>query len=295
MKSLIAGFFRAICYPIVSTPLLYIPGMILVRISRKLRTWFYSKEAQPEKRVVRFAGNLKMEVDRNSYMGGSIYWTGVHHLQELLYLKTRLKEKMVFVDVGANQGEFSLFAASRLPHGKVLSFEPVTSNLSALKQNIHLNGFSRITLFPFGLSDQPGSFNIYTSLAKEVFHGQHEGLSTLYPTAQRNTLEETITLEVFDEVFKTATQPIDFVKIDVEGAELSVLKGMQRHLAQFKPELMIEINEETFNAAGYTTQDISAFLQTLGYVPYSIWRGRLIKTSYTALSKWGNYIFRVEA
>jgi len=292
MKNILARIFRTICYPLASIPLFYLPGMVLVRLSRKMRTWFYQPNSGVEKYTVRFAGNIQMVVDRNTYMGGSIYWSGVHHLQELLYLDKRLSGDMVFVDVGANQGEFSLFAARHLPHGKVLAFEPVSTNRKALEENIKLNRFQHLTLYPFGLSDQQGSFDIYTSLDKNVFHGQHEGLSTLYPSDHRNTLEETIALNVFDDYFGGHEQPIDFVKIDVEGAEWAVLKGMQNHLRKYRPELMIEINEETFSSAGYSTKDIVGFLQSLGYEPYAIWRGRLRKTSFENLSQWGNYIFR---
>jgi FkbM family methyltransferase len=70
---------------------------------------------------------------------------------------------MVFVDVGANQGEFSLFAASKIKEGKVWSFEPVSSNIKMLKKNIALNNFSQIELFEFGLLDEETDLPVYTS------------------------------------------------------------------------------------------------------------------------------------
>jgi FkbM family methyltransferase len=275
--------------------MLYFPGMVLVRLSRMIRTWYYSPSAPVEMSIVRLAGKIKMNVDRNSYMGGSIYWTGFHHLQELLYLDKRLKPGMVFVDVGANQGEFALFAAHKVHRGKVLAFEPVTKNRNLLSENIRLNSFSNVEVFSFGLSDQKGSFPVYTSLATEAFHGHHEGLSTLYPSDIRNVREETISLDVFDQYFAGTKQQVDFVKIDVEGAELFVLKGMKSMIEACKPELLIEINEETFNSAGYTTNDVVRFLSVSGYVPYRLKRGNVAKISYAEMSAWGNYIFRAEA
>lgn len=295
MRSVLSAIFRSICYPIVSIPFMYLPGMVLVRLSRQLRHLFYVPGAPAELRIVRCAGKQMMKVDRNSYMGGSIYWTGFHHLQELLYLDKRLTAGMTFIDVGANQGEFALFAACKVTKGKVLAFEPVTSNRNLLNENIRLNALKNIEVFPFGLSDTKGSFPVYTSVATETFHGYHEGLSTLYPTDIRNVQEENISVEVYDDFFRNVTYAVDFIKIDVEGAELFVLKGMKQLLETYKPELLIEINDETFASAGYTTSDILELLKNLGYAAYNVKRGNLQKINFSALAKWGNYIFRVEA
>jgi len=55
------------------------------------------------------------------------------------------------------------------------------------------------------------------------------------------------------------------MKIDVEGAELPVLQGASASLKQYKPTIFIEVCEENFNRAGYTTRDVSGFLIDLGY------------------------------
>ena len=118
-------------------------------------------------------GNIKMELDTNSYMGGSLFWSGFHHLNECLYLNSFLTNNMVFVDVGANQGEFSLFAASKIKEGKVWSFEPVSSNIKMLKKNIALNNFSQIELFEFGLLDEETDLPVYTSNDEILNSGRH--------------------------------------------------------------------------------------------------------------------------
>lgn len=295
MRSLLSAILRSVCYPIVSTPLLYFPGMVLVRLSRVMRKFYYSPSASIEMKVVSCAGKTKMKVDRNSYMGGSIYWVGFHHLQELLYLDKRLRGNMVFLDIGANQGEFAMFAAKKLTQGKVLAFEPVTTVRNLLKENISLNSFLNVKVFPYGLSDKKGEFPIYTSTAVDLYQGNNEGLSSLYKSDSRNEVEETISLEVFDSCFSVDEQKIDFIKIDVEGAELFALTGMKIFLERYKPEILIEINEETFNAAGYKTKDITDFLESFGYRAFKLSRGNVNPIDNDALSAWGNYIFRAEA
>lgn len=294
-RDILSSCFRRIAYPMLSSGALYYPGMIIVRTSRWMRKAFYSPSAAPEWRIVRFAGHLRMKVDRNSYMGGSIYWCGFHHLQEMLYLRRRLTPDMGFVDVGANQGEFSLYAASRLREGQVISFEPVTKLRQVLIDNIQLNGFRTVEVHAFGLSDKKGSLPIYTSTETDIHFGRHEGLSTLYPSSSRNVLEETIELCGFDDVVMPATGRDYFLKIDVEGAELFVLRGMRRFLEKFHPEILMEINEETFNNAGYSTREIISFLNEFGYQPYKIKRGYIRRVRVEELSAWGNYIFKAGA
>lgn len=293
MRDLLAAIFRSLIALLVFLPLTYYIGMVLVRVSRRLRKYYYNPSAQPEFHTVRLAGSQKMKVDRNSYMGGSIYWSGFHHLNELLYLHRRLKRSDVFMDIGANQGEFSIFAAGKVPEGRVISFEPVARNRTLLNDNIQLNNIENIEVHPYGLSDTPGSLPIYTSSRTEVHHGLHEGLSTLYPSGDRTMLEETVALKVYDDNFNSIAC-IDFIKIDIEGAELFALKGMINMLAACKPEILIEINEETFNAAGYRSVDMIKFLTDLGYHPYTIKRGRAKRISLNELSAWGNYIFKQE-
>jgi FkbM family methyltransferase len=226
-------------------------------------------------------------------MGGSIYWTGFHHVNEILYLNRILTSEMTFVDIGANQGEFSLFAASKLTHGKVISFEPVSYQLGLLKDNVNLNNFTNITIHPIGLSDQKSSLPIYTSSESSLHSGVHEGLSTLYATESRNEFQEEIRLEIFDEIYEDTLTRLDFIKIDIEGAELFALKGMHKHIEKFKPQILIELSEETFEAAGYTVKDMLDFLGSFGYKAYRINRGKLIECP-TIHTEWGNYIFKVQ-
>ena len=61
---------------------------------------------------------------------------------------------------------------------------------------------------------------------------------------------------------------LDYVKIDVEGAELYVLKGLEQVLKLFKPKLLIEISREAFANAGYTVTDISNYIKDYGYTTY---------------------------
>lgn len=293
MSHFIANCFRTLNYFFVSKKATYFLGMLLVRLSRKARKKAFNNQAKDQMLTINnFMGNLKMRIDTNSYMGGSIFWTGFHHTNELLFLKNYLKPDMFFIDIGANQGEFSIYAASVLKTGKVFSFEPVKKQASYFKQNVILNNFSNIQLFEYGLSNVIGEFPIYTSNSAELHSGIHEGLSTLYKTDTRGDFEQNVQLKVFDTEFANTFTRMDFIKIDIEGAELFALKGMMNHLKKFKPAILIEINGDTFSAAGYSTKEMCDFLKDLNYEPFEIKRGNIYKTTFDQLeSNARNYIF----
>lgn len=290
MISSIASFLRKTSVYLLSKSSTYYPGMMVVRLGRFLRERNYKSNQKADFHEIKMFGDIKISVDRYSYMGGSIFWTGFHHINEALFLKNFLKPQMTIVDIGANQGEFSLLASSIIRQGKVMAFEPVIYQRSLLEKNKELNKFSQLEIFPFGLSNTENKLPIFTSKNTTLHHGVHEGLSTLYSSGDRNELQEEIELKVFDELFYKNLKRLDFIKIDIEGAELYALQGMKKTIKKFLPLVLIEINEDTFNAAGYTTLDVIAFFKTLNYKFFRINKGKLSQEPISEFNEWGNYI-----
>ncbi len=266
--------------------------MVFFRFSRKIRN-----KINKDKKVSKFIvtenclGNLKMNLDIHSYMGGCIYWAGLHHVNESIYLSKILKDDFVFLDVGANQGEFSLFASKYVKSGRIIAFEPVQENFNRLTINLELNDIQNCESFKFGLSDKNDFLPIYTDDSATEGGGINEGLSTLFRSETKGSFQEQIELKVFDEVFENEFKRIDFIKIDIEGSELFALKGMRNSLLKFKPEILLEINEDCFLAAGYSSKEILNFLFELNYIPFKLLRGKLILQEGD-FTKWGNYIFK---
>jgi FkbM family methyltransferase len=273
----------------------YLIGMALIRVSRKCKSLFTPKNYQEKNTVVsNFAGKLKMNVDMNSYMGGSIFWCGFHHVSEILFLNQFLTSKSVFIDIGANQGEFSIFAASKVSEGKVISFEPVQKQYQRLTENSALNQFKTIETHYFGLSNANGELPIFTSPETQLHSGWHDGLSTLYASKDKQQFQQNVQLKVFDFEFENKLERIDLIKIDIEGAELFALKGMQQHLQKFKPAILIEMNDETFTSAGYSIREMDQFLRAFGYEPHLIHRGKLKAVSQNdVFLNWANYLYKV--
>lgn len=216
-----------------------------------------------------YRGGLKLCVDRAAYMGSAIYWYGWHHKAELDFLESTLENGATFIDVGANIGEFTVPAAARVgTAGKVLAFEPSGEVRKRLQESLLANGLSNTDVLPFALGEQEGELELFTSLDKETFHGKHEGLYTAYPDSYRNVSAGSARVSRLDKIIEERKiTSVDLIKIDVEGGEWSVLKGGTKTLRRFQPMLIIELNEMTFQNAGYSTTQLLTWLENVGYKP----------------------------
>lgn len=239
------------------------------RLTRPLRGYYARKYSGRDDRMVTIAdydGGTKISIDRSTYMGGSIYWHRYHHLGELRYLRAHLEPQMTFADVGANQGEFTLPVAKRLSAGQVLAFEPEDRMFLMLRENVALNDLTNVRLFHFGLGKEPSRTALYTSTGTTTQVGWNEGLFTTFNDGVCSAFVQEIEIRSLDDVVsETPVERLDYMKIDVEGAELFVLEGAIKTLQRFRPRLIMEISAETFSTAGYSTRDLLRFLTGQGY------------------------------
>ncbi|HEX6429721.1 MAG TPA: FkbM family methyltransferase [Niastella sp.] len=208
-------------------------------------------------------GNL-IEIDTNETIGNSIYSTRIYDLalSETLW---RLIEPGNFVlDVGANIGFItSLCSYKTGPQGKVWSFEPNPKVIPRLTKNIRYNQYANTTFYPFALSDAnkegflelPEAF-AYNQGVAYVKNGTHS----------TNAIK--IDLRKLDDMIDPGTI-INVLKIDVEGHELTVLKGTEK-LIQNK-----QITNIVYEDHEHYPSEIALFLADKGYTIYRIEKGWL--------------------
>ena len=149
------------------------------------------------------------------------YGTYGNYLADLL---TSIGEPFCFIDVGANQGLFSLIAGRNPNCRKILALEPVPATHDLLARNLAANGLdSRAEALNFGLSGKAGEFPITLSAA-------HSGLATLGDHAERFPGEHPKTmvrLETMEELRRHLPDALPlFIKIDVEGHEETVIREL---------------------------------------------------------------------
>ena len=185
-------------------------------------------------------------------------------------LKKILCPDDIVFDIGANIGEYTLFAASMLSDkGKVWSFEPVEKMYQVLQENIDLNPHikNRIRIIKKGVGLQKAVLPIYDDVSNN-----NEGVYSLHPSNfQHSKKIEDIEIDRLDTIFIENQIPrVDLIKIDVEGNELFVLQSADHILSTYHPKLMIEVSSKNFSAAGYSTKDLIDYLKKYQYTIYLI-------------------------
>ena len=192
---------------------------------------------------------------------------GNYEQETVLLFERRIRSGMRVVDIGAHVGFFTLLAAKLVgPTGEVYAFEAEPENYKILQSNINRNKYQNVTAENQAVSDNNGTAHFYLS-------GLDNGSHSLHKVRRRMTrgaikVRET-TLDAF---FKAQGWPvIDLIKIDVEGAENMVIKGMQQVLAlQPAPDLVIEFCPFLLEEAGNKSGLLIRTLQSLDYSVFTI-------------------------
>lgn len=174
------------------------------------------------------------------------------------------------VDVGANVGLLSLEIA-RLAKGEIFCFEPNPFTFSKLVELVGLN--DRKNDFKFicaAVGEKSGFTDFYVS------ERDYLGVMSSQVNTDPNAKLIKVPVVSLDDYFYDKSLKLDFLKIDVEGAELFVLKGAERILKKDTPMLLIEIHGPFLHRFGYTVSDLFEYLNGLGYKSYDIESNRLL-------------------
>lgn len=205
----------------------------------------------------------------------ALYYFGVYEIHETRWLLKTLSPDWCVFDVGANFGYYSLLIAGRT-HDKaqVYSFEPNPASMALLEDNRALNQFAGVHPQALALSDQAGTVELL------VPAGGNEGLGHLRsadtPDNPRETAVEVETLTMDAFVERENISRLDFVKMDVEGAEALVLSGAEKSLRRFRPLMLIEINPEALAGFGVSADWLLEKIRSLGYQAHRIHKGTLV-------------------
>ena len=243
-----------------------VKGIGLGRLSEAVRR--YAARVAPEEPLIieDFCGDLKFRCYLREHMGGQIFFRGSYSEDQLALLSTLLSSDATFIDVGANQGEFTVFGGSLVRCGKVIAIEPVAEYRQRLEENIRLNDLSNVQVIPFALGDTEGEIPIYESSEPFDDGTHHDGLATLFASEKRAKPREMVRVRRLDEVLaELDVHRIDIIKLDIEGAEWAALRGGVDTLVRYRPILFVEIGKETCLAAGYKPQDFVQWIIQQGY------------------------------
>ena len=198
-----------------------------------------------------------------------LYWSnGKEYEPNIINLLHTLgHEAQVMFDVGANTGVISIHMAL-LPFAKeVYAFEPLPRAFRVLKENIKLNDLNNCLTYQMALSDSNGKSTLYVPNV-EAIPTSSSLESEFYPDHSKIDIS-VMTMDHF--VQTNNISKIDLVKIDVEGGELDVLRGMKRTIEKMRPFVICEILPRT--GVLIKTTD---FMKQFEYYIYEIFENQII-------------------
>lgn len=193
----------------------------------------------------------------------SLLATGEYDPAFTSLMKQCLRPGMRVVDIGANFGFYTVVASQRVGSaGEVYSFEPDPENHRLLVHNIALNGCENVRPFPIAIGEKAGLMQLYrdpTNLGNHSLCSENTGCD--------GSESVPITVRPLDSILPDLGLPagVDFIKIDVQGAEGAVIKGASRILSTSRPRILMEFWPKGLENFGAGPLDLLLSLRDLQF------------------------------
>jgi FkbM family methyltransferase len=248
-------------------------GKLYALIGDYRRDWLWM--GAPIKAIRGKVHGYIMHLDLSKWSSRSTYFLGRwNNLEMQLFMSDLLRPADTVVDVGANNGMFSLVASSLLgDSGKVICFEPNPSCLRVLDQQIVSNQIRNILVHGVGLGEEEGELTLSIP-----FFNSGEGTFGASIYSERETYKVKANIIKGDDLL--LDQNPTLIKIDVEGFECSVLAGLGKTIRRHHPIIVTEIVPRQLAACGFSIRDLVELMRRDGYEGYKL-RLRKVHGYYT--------------
>ena len=210
---------------------------------------------------------LRIKLDLRDHVQRQIYFFGAYEPIELSLFLGRLQPGFTAIDAGANVGFYSIMMGHTVgTAGRVFAFEPVPDTFARLEENIGLNDLPQLSPVNHALWNERETLSF--SLSRDNAHNL--GGYSFAPShdAIRQTRCSGIPLDEFAR--DARIERVDAIKMDIEGAERSALKGGREIITRDLPVFLLEVSTATCARAGYRTGDLWDFFDALDYRPYLV-------------------------
>lgn len=188
----------------------------------------------------RYSGDLA------SFIDWTIFFYGVYENGVLAFLRDTAMlagPGAVFLDIGANVGQHSLFMARHAD--RVHAFEPWSEARARLDRNLADNAITNVSMHPFGLGDASGERQFFAPASANL------GTGSFVPDVNFNTAIGQLPVMRGDEAMaQLSIDRVDLIKIDTEGFEVKVLTGLTDTIARHRPVVVCELSETTLAELG---------------------------------------------
>ncbi len=171
----------------------------------------------------------------------------------------KLKENEVMIDVGANTGYYSLKLAKENQKSKILAAEADPETCKVLEKNYALNKFTNVKIYNFAITDKDGEVTLNQSET-------HSGSNSIFSQNILSINSKTVTVPsiTLDSLLAEKFKTIHWIKVDVEGAELLVLRGGPKTLKITK-NIVIEVHEDILKQNNESPEEILKILKSNGF------------------------------
>lgn len=202
------------------------------------------------------------------------------------------------IDIGANFAYYTHRLSNLCPAGHVYAFEPIPFTYSVAKKIVDHYNFKNVSLYKLGIGNENctlafevplQSFGAYSAGQAHISgrNNELEGKNQHYKFESHEKINCEI-VRIDD--FKDINKPIDFIKIDIEGAELFALKGMRNLLLKDQPIVLLEINPFFLQGFKIKESELTDFIDAIGYSTYMYNQDLKKLVSYPSNFRESNYI-----
>jgi FkbM family methyltransferase len=249
--------------------IIYSPAInYILRNINKLVSGFVPKIKLPPAGIIKIklsgGETIKLKTNQTDFVAFWVYWKGLY-----TYEYTSIFEKIIgkvngFVDIGSNGGLYSLIAAKKSENIKILAFDPSNAANYFVNENIRINGFSdKIRFFKIAMSDKTETLDFFEVKNRKYPYLKYNlgGSSSLinHPKLFNKISVQAYSFDNFLVENPEHNFEIDFIKIDAEGAEPNIIRGMKKTIEKYKSIIVCEILME--NVGG----EIEKLFSDLGY------------------------------
>jgi FkbM family methyltransferase len=256
MKSLINKIYRRV------VPLFYGTGLGNIKIIQKAN---FELRAIVKPETVKFYGNT-MFLDKYDMNQLSVLGQEGKDYHEISFIRDKIGKGDKVLDVGANIGTYTVLLSNWVGStGTVYSFEPSKDNCEIIKKTLKINNMENVKLIEKAVTNFNGQSNLDVGVDCTGYYITRDIVS-------KSSIVQCVKL---DDIFKN-NEKIDFMKLDAEGQELNVLKGMHELLKQPQLKIMMEFEPETHSKENDPEKTLD-LLESYGYTFTDIGRNGVIK------------------
>jgi FkbM family methyltransferase len=260
---------RGVAFPLIRGYVRYFPwrwGKAEV-FRRIIEPYFFRR---PRQFTVRTIDGMKVTGNNRDFIQSWIYFFGITEPNLTEWLRHSLRPGDVFIDVGAHIGSHSLMA-SRLvgSSGAVVAIEASPSTFASLRKNLALNRVTNVRSVNMAASDRRGRLEFYRGPNQDL------GSSTMYREVakQGSQFEAEVEAAPLIEILSaTELAQARIIKVDVEGAEEAVLRGLAPGLKACRRdlEIVIEIIPKYLKALNLNAEGVLKILTDSGFMAYGL-------------------------